>query len=43
MRYEPVSEAFSAMMSELEREVGVLGPLGMVEARFEDDILRVYS
>lgn len=40
MRLLPVMEALSAMVTDEEREVGVLGPDGIVEARLEDDILR---
>lgn len=39
MRLLPVMEALSAMTTVEEREVGVLGPEGIVEARLEDDIM----
>lgn len=41
IRCVPLSEAWSAMMSVGARDVGGLGTAGIVEARFEDDILRV--
>lgn len=41
MRRPPVSEALSAMTREEESDVGDLGPEGMTEERFEDDILSV--
>ena len=36
MRLLPDIDALSAMMTLDERDVGVLGPAGMVEARFDD-------
>jgi len=39
MRCVPVRDAFSAITTEEARLVGGLGPVGMVDARLEDDIL----
>jgi len=43
MRCVPVKEACSAMTREDERDVGGLGAGGMVDCRFEEDILVVYQ
>lgn len=41
MRFVPVRDAFSAMTRVDARDVGVLGPEGILETRLDDDIVIV--